>query len=275
GEVGSGEVVMTPGSPVQSGRYEFNIGTAGSTSLVLQTILVPLLLTGEESGAKIVGGTHNPLAPSSDYLRTTYLRAAELSDHLGLDVERVGFFPRGGGRISVAFRPRPLSPISTVERGERELLTATVTVSDSLPVHILDRARTEIEGRAQKSGWPLQIVLARVPTDSPGVAIHLDAHYSGGVAGFTGLGRKGLPTERVVAEAWAELEAFEATDAAVDEHLADQLLLSMLFADGPSEYVTNRVTEHLRTMAWLVSQFGVGSVAIDEETGRVRVTPGG
>lgn len=271
GHVGSTEVTLTPGAPVQPGRYEFEIGTAGSTTLVLQTVLLPLLLAGEDSHVIIGGGTHNPNAPSTDYLGHTFLSASGLP--LDLTVERTGFFPRGGGRISAALRPAPLAPIHRTERGARTLLTAIVTVSDTLPAHILDRAQSEIETRANSAGWPLRIVLSPVPTSSPGMAIHLDAAYSSGTGGFTGLGRKGLSTERVIEETWREFEAFDRTDAVVDEHLADQLILPALFAQGRSEYRTNRVTEHLRTMGWLVPQFGVGEVTIDEAAGLVRVDP--
>ncbi|RYG44221.1 RNA 3'-phosphate cyclase, partial [bacterium] len=187
--------------------------------------------------------------------------------------ERVGFHPRGGGKISAAFRPAPLRPIRRIERGERKIVTATVTISDNLPPHILERAQSELESRAEKAGWPLRTVLLALPSYSPGMAVHLDAVYEGGAGGFTMLGRKGLSTERVVADAWSELHRFDETGATVDEHLADQLLLPALFADGPSEYRTSRVTEHLRTMAWLVPQFGVGEVEIDETTGLVRVQP--
>ena len=267
--VGSHEVTMTPGSPVQPGRYEFDIGTAGSTSLVLQTVLLPLLLAGGESHVTIEGGTHNTHAPTTDYICHTFLGAAGVP--VDVVVERVGFFPRGGGHLSTEIRPGSLSPIRLLHRGSRTLLTAIVTVSESLPDHILHRARMEIENRAEAAGWPLQLVLSPVSSYSPGMAIHLTAAYEGGIAGFTGLGQKGKPTERIVEGAWTEFEAFDASDATVDEHLADQLILPALFADGPSEYRTSRVTEHLRTMAWLVTQFGVGQVSIDEAHGVVRI----
>jgi len=270
--VGSTDVVLTPGSPVQAGRYEFDIGTAGSTALVLQTLLLPLLRTEEPSHVSLVGGTHNLNAPSSDYLRHTFLRGAALQD-VEIAVERVGFFPRGGGRMTVDLRPDRLGPIDRAERGARTLLTAIVSVSDILPPHIVERAHSEIRRRAQASGWVLEPVFVTSPTFSPGMAVHLDAAYENGAGGFTALGRKGLPTERVVEEAWTAMEAFDGSGATVDEHLADQLVLPALFADGASEYRTSRVTEHLRTMAWLVPQFGVGRIAIDEAKDRVRVYP--
>lgn len=270
-QVGATEVTMTPGSPVQPGHYEFDIGTAGSTALVFQTLLMTLLHAGAESNVSIIGGTHNTNAPSTDYLQRTFLPAAGLPARL--NVERAGFFPRGGGLVTAAFCAEPLAPIGLTERGKRTLLTAVVTVSDNLPPHILERAGTEIQRRAEATGWPLSIILSPVPAVSSGMAVHLDASYENGQAGFTGLGRRGVPTERVIEDAWNELEAFDATGASVDEHLADQLILPALFATGPSEYRAARITEHLRTMAWLVPQFGVGTVTIDHATGHVRIHP--
>jgi RNA 3'-terminal phosphate cyclase (ATP) len=270
-QVGATEVTMTPGSPVQPGHYDFDIGTAGSTTLVLQTLLLPLLLAGGESHVSIVGGTHNTNAPSSDYLVDTFLPAAGLPKLL--TTERIGFFPRGGGVVVANPIHAPLPPIQANVRGSRKTLTASVTVSENLPSHILDRAQTEIERRAEATGWPVKVILTVAPSLSPGMAVHLNAAYEHGIGGFTALGRRGLPTERVVEDAFKEFEAFDATEATVDEHLADQLILPALFATGPSEYRTARVTEHLRTMAWLVPQFGVGNVKIDQNTGHVRITP--
>ncbi len=271
GHKGSTEVEMNPGPAVRPGGYEFDVGTAGSTTLVLQTVLMPLLLASAASEVAIVGGTHNDHAPSSDYLQHVFLAAAGLPTVV--TVERVGFFPRGGGRIVATILPRPIEAIALVQRGAREILSAIVTVSDDLPTRILDRAQLEIEARADATEWPLSVVLSSMPSLSPGMAFHLTATYEGGYGGFTALGRKGLRTDRVVENAWSALKGFDPMGASVDEHLADQLVLPMLFATGPSEYRTSRVSEHLRTMAWLVPQFGVGRVDIDEMTGHVRVTP--
>lgn len=271
GEVGATEAVMTPGSPVQPGRYAFDIGTAGSATLVLQTLMLPLLRAEAESHVTIHGGTHNTNAPSSDYLRQTFLLAAGLPVEIA--VERVGFFPRGGGTMTAVLRPGPIQPIHLTTRGDRLRLTATVTIAQALPESILERAQAEAERHAGKAGWPVDVVLAAEPSLSPGMAVHLDAAYAGAAAGFSALGRKGVPTERVVEDAWMEFARFDASDATVDEHLADQLILPALFAERPSEFRTSLVTEHLRTMAWLVPQFGVGAVTIDEADGRVRVEP--
>lgn len=191
GGVGATEVTLTPGSPVQPGRYEFDIGTAGSTSLVLQTVMLPLLLAGEESGVTIVGGTHNTNAPTSDYLGHTFLRAAGVP--VEMVVERVGFFPRGGGKVSATFRPAPLTPIRLTERGARTLLTVIVTVSDTLPPHILERAGAEIRRRAEAAGRPLRLVLAPVPSLSPGMAVHLDRPTRSVPAASPASAEKGCP----------------------------------------------------------------------------------
>lgn len=268
---GSTEVEMIPGHAIRAGSYEFDVATAGSTVLVLQTVLVPLLLADGSSEVTVVGGTHNDHAPSSDYFRDVFLPALGLA--VAAEVEKVGFYPRGGGKVRASIRPAPIQAIRWPRRSEAERLRGVVTASEGLPAHILSRAEAELLRRAEASNRSLDVVLSSVSTLSAGMAIHLEVRYGQGTGGFTALGRRGLPTERVVENAWREFEAFEETDASVDEHLADQLVLPMLFADGPSEYRTSRVTEHLTTLAWLVPQFGVGRVAVDRGTGHVRVEP--
>ena len=273
--IGSQTVVFVPGGPPRPGQYAFDVtdaapgGSAGSAGLVLQTTLLPLALAGEHSTLTVRGGTHVPWAPSISYLEHVYAPALA---HMGVDVRielrEWGFYPAGGGEVrgDISGCERPLRPILLADRGQLEEVFGTA-VAMNLPSHIAQRVSQRARKMLADAGAPVHVEPLRVRGQGPGAGIFLFARYANAVSGFAAYGRKGLPSERVAGAACRELQTHHNSGAPVDPHLADQLLLPMALAEGRSELVTSRVTQHLMTNAWVVRQFLAAEVHVEEREG--------
>lgn len=276
GELGARQLVFSPGK-IRSGHYNFDIGTAGSTSLVLQTVLLPLSRAKKSSSITITGGTHVPWSPCYHYLDLNYL---PFLWKMGLDIhlrmEQAGFYPRGGGRIRVTVEPTEnISPLQLMGRGNLLEIRGISAVSN-LARNIATRQRRQVLGRLGRR-YPLNnIRIAEFPALSPGSMILLLAEFKKSQACYFALGEKGKSADKVADEAIAEFEAFIATDGVIDQYLADQLLLPLALADGPSKYITSQVTNHLITNAEVIQAFLPTEIKINAkigQTGTVEVIP--
>jgi RNA 3'-terminal phosphate cyclase (ATP) len=224
-EIGSRELTFEP-RPVRPGNYRFSIGTAGSATLVLQTVLPALLIAGGPSQLVLEGGTHNPWAPPFDFLQRAYVPLINrMGPHVDVSLERAGFYPAGGGRIAIHVEPAAaLSGFDLLERGKVRSRSARILLS-KLPDHIAQR---EIDTIVQKLNWRRDwCQVDKTPAAGPGniVSIELDCEHVNEV--FTGFGRQGVRAERVAAEAVREVRDYERSGVPVGPHLADQLLLPL------------------------------------------------
>jgi RNA 3'-terminal phosphate cyclase (ATP) len=270
--VGSQELTFRPQS-LRGGHYAFAIGTAGSTTLVLQTILVPLLLAPEGSRIELEGGTHNSAAPSFDFLTRSFLPLlARMGAVVDAKLERPGFYPAGGGRIVVTIEPAAqlaqLAPLELLERGAIVARNARAVVAN-LPY---DVAKREIAVVAEKTGWPEHELQAHTMTGSigPGNVLTIDVVCEHVTEVVTGFGKRGVRAEEVASRAVDEMQRYLDATGAVGEHLADQLLLPMAVGGGGA-FTTLEPTLHTRTNAEVIRTFGVADVRIEEEAGRWRI----
>jgi RNA 3'-terminal phosphate cyclase (ATP) len=252
--VGSQQFTFAPTVPVKPGDYRFDIGTAGAAPLVIQTVLIPLALAGGESRVTVKGGTHVPHAPAAQYLQHVY--AALLAEHgLSADIDSpaAGFFPRGGGEITAKILPSWFTPVDLTERGRLRGIDVYV-VTSQLPEHVAERgasaAAKELRGFRKPAVHTLDL-----PSRGQGAAVVIVAECDTARVGFSAIGERGKPMERVAEEACRDFAAWYRTEAACDEHLADQLVLPMALTPGESRWTTSQVTEHLRTVLWLTAQF--------------------
>jgi RNA 3'-terminal phosphate cyclase (ATP) len=252
-ELGATTLRFEPGDPV-AGDYHYVLGSAGSTLLVLQTVLPALLRTSAPSTLRLEGGTHNPLAPCADFIAETFLPAlARLGVRASLELERHGFYPAGGGSVSVRVEPAPiLARASMMARGERRAVRARALLS-ALPANIAQR---ELEVLARILGLaPEQLSVETVrPALGPGNAVLLRVEHADHIEVFTGYGEKGVSAERVAERLAHEVAIYLQSEACVGEHLADQLLLPMALAGG-GEFTTTTISEHLRSNAALIEKF--------------------
>jgi RNA 3'-terminal phosphate cyclase (ATP) len=204
---------------------------------------------------------------------------------LAAQVELVqwGWYPAGGGEVQCRLAGLPSdasrrgslpTPIETLERGPLLRITGRA-VAANLPSHIAQRMCDRARAMLGELGVPVQIEALRVKAVCPGAGIFLLAEYKQGLAAsFSALGRRGKPSEAVAEEAVAALREHHASGAAVELHLADQLLVPLAVAAGPSQFTVARTTAHLATNAWTIEQFGVAKITIEQDVlAQVRVEP--
>ena len=244
---------------VAAGNYAFSVGTAGSATLVLQTVLPALLLVEGESNLVLEGGTHNPFAPPLDFLVKSYL---PLVNRMGPTVEvelvRPGFYPAGGGQFTVRIRPtRQLGRLELTERGEIRARRVRALVAN-LPRQIAEREWNAI---ARKTGWDEGCFSLEEVPDSRGpgniVLIELESEHLTEV--FTGFGQIGVRAEAVAMRVLDEARAYLAAGVPAGKYLADQLLLPLgigaHFGAGGGVFRTMALSLHATTHLEILHRF--------------------
>ena len=262
-ELGSTQVSFSPNSPA-AGDYAFDIGTAGATSLVLQTLFVPLAFAGAASHMSLGGGTHVLWSPSFHYLEwqwLPWLRATGFRGEIAL--LRPGFYPRGAGSIRARVEPvGALKPLRLVERGNLIRIRGLSGVA-ALPVSIARREHDRMRERLAGLGVPIDIQTCALESISKGNFVILAAEFENGRLCYGSLGAIGKPAEAVADEAVQALLEGLASGGAVDEYLANQLLLPLCFAPGISELAACRITQHLLTNADIIRCFLPVSIEVE------------
>jgi len=252
-QVGSTELCFTPGE-VQGGNYHFNIGTAGSCTLVLQTVLPALLIAEQESRLVITGGTHNMMSPPFHFLQRAFI---PLLNRMGAPVElqlnRFGFYPAGGGEITATIKPSTrLVPLHLESRGERVKAYAESYFA-ALPAHIAERELAVVK---QKLSWSDDQLLMREinRNQGPGNVLLITVEYEQVTEVFTGFAERGVAAEVVAKGAISKAQKYLTSTAVVDTYLADQLLLPMALAGGGS-FTATEWSQHAATNAEVIKKF--------------------
>jgi RNA 3'-terminal phosphate cyclase (ATP) len=250
--IGSETLTFVPNA-VRAGDYRFVIGTAGSASLVLQTVLPALLTADGVSNLTIEGGTHNSLAPTFDCLAHAYLPlVARMGPRVTLELARPGFEPAGGGCVRARIEPVPrLEPLRLESRGAIRNVRAEILLA-RLPEHVAAR---EAQTLAAELGLERSAIAIRTVTDSAGpgnvVTVLVEAEHV--TEAFVGFGRRGIPAERVARAVAEEARRYLAADVPVGLHLADQLLLPLALA-GAGSFVTLPPSAHTLTNGRVIEQ---------------------
>lgn len=251
--LGSEELIFEP-SVVQGGTFEFTIGSAGSTMLVLQTVLPALLCASGPSELLIEGGTHARQAPSFEFITRAFLPLLRrMGANVEVQLERPGFYPAGGGRIRAHITPcAKLERLDLRARGALVSSSATACVSQ-LPGSIAER---ELAILAERLGWPRRALHVRSIRSSlcPGNVLTAELESEHVTEVFTGFGERGRSSEQVASAVADEIERYLASDAPVGEHLADQLLLPMAMSQGGA-FRTLSPTAHTKTQADTIRLF--------------------
>lgn len=269
--IGAKALTFEPGA-INAGAHRFAIGTAGSTMLVLQTVLPALLTASAASDLRLEGGTHNPRAPTFECLARAYLPLIRrMGPRIAIELERVGFEPAGGGVVQVRIEPgQRLDPLHLETRGALLRLAAEVLLN-KLPAHIAEREATTLANVLEIAPESIRV---RFVDDSPGpgnvVSVFAESEHVTEV--FAEFGRRGVPAERVAQHAALAAKRYLASDAPIGVHLADQLLLPLALAGGGS-FVTLPPSAHTRTNIDVIQAFlpvAIRCAALDE-TGRWRI----
>ena len=284
-ELGSLSLTFRPRSRPRSGEYAWDVaaarrgGSAGATSLVFQALVLPLLRAEGDSTLILRGGTHVAWSPPLHYLQSVYLpMLRQMGAEAQVDIERWGWYPLGGGLITARIAglrgdSSSLEGISIHSRGPIKRLSG-ISATSNLPAHIAQRQKDQAENVLHAEGLEAHIELVDAPAQGQGTLVFIAAQFEKASAGFTALGRKGKPAERVADEACQHFLRYYHSGAALDQHLADQLVMPLSLAKGPSSFTTCRLTQHLLTNAWIVEQFLGKCVSIkgaEGEAGEVSI----
>ena len=249
--LGSSRLVFEPGE-IRAGDYEFSIGSAGSSTLVLQTLLPALLFGGDSSQVSVCGGTHNPAAPPADFLMRGWLPLlTRMGIHVELELLRHGFFPAGGGQVSAKIhRCSQFVPLDLKTRGALKSIRAVAVVA-AIPDRVAERELDVVRACFPSA----ELEYRSLPTsEGPGNVLMIEMAYDNVVEVFCGFGQKGVSAETVAARVVGEARQFHASGAAVGEHMADQLLIPMALA-GAGNFTTNVLSLHLKTNAEVIEKF--------------------
>jgi RNA 3'-terminal phosphate cyclase (ATP) len=250
--IGSGEIAFRPGA-IRAGDYRFAVGTAGSTGLVLQTILMPLLAADGPSRLVLEGGTHAMMAPPFDFIARVFLPILNrMGPRVAARLIRHGYFPRGGGRIEVDIDPAPLARIDCLDRGALRRVSATAMIA-GLPFEIAER---EIETARKLLDWSDEAFSVRqLPEEmGPGNVLLLEAEFEQTAEIVTGFGKLGVSAELLAKTAAQRMAGFLACPAFAGPYLADQLLLPFALAGGGA-FTTVKPSQHARTAADVIALF--------------------
>jgi RNA 3'-phosphate cyclase len=263
---------------IYPGRFKFDIATAGSTSLVLQTIYLPLSFCTGSSTVSISGGTHVPHSPSFEYLNAHWLKfLAQIGFNIGLKLNQAGFYPQGGGCIQARIKPVELiNPLILTERGKLLQIRGVSAVSN-LNRSIAERQRNQVLRRLGDRYFLNDIRIVQLPSKFKGTFMLLVAEFDNTQACYFSLGELGKPAERVADEVVNCMEYFLKSDAFIDQFLSDQLLLPLSFARGASRFRTPKITQHIITNANIIAMFLPVKINIEGEIGEpglIVVDPG-
>lgn len=251
-ELGSTRLAFRPGK-IRGGSYRFTISTAGSTMLVLQTVLPALLCAEEPSTVELRGGTHNPMAPTADFLQRAFAPLlARMGAPFELELAVHGFYPAGGGVAFARIEPAQWRSLELLERPRAPRAAHARIVSANLSPHVAEREATLVRSRLGLDARAVRT--ENVASPGPGNAILIELDLGASRELVCALGEKGLPAEEVATNAVDETLRLLAARVPVGEHLADQLLLPLALAGGGA-FRTLPPTEHTRTNAQVIERF--------------------
>jgi RNA 3'-terminal phosphate cyclase (ATP) len=281
-EIGSQSLTFSPGK-IRGGVYRFNVaeerGSAGSVTLILQVLLLPLCFGPSSSQVTLLGGTHVPWSPPFHYLSTVLLPTlGRMGLRCEAEIGKWGWYPKGGGIVRIKTLPvRELKSIDLSTRGRPRSIVG-ISATSNLPAHIALRQKERAHQRVKETLDLIAdiIIMDKAPSPGQGTALFLRLESEGGVSGFSALGRRGKRAEEVADEAVGQLAEYMDSGRCIDPYLSDQLIPFAALAKGKSIFTVSRITRHLLTNIWVVKQFL--NVRIDVEgregePGRVEIVP--
>ncbi|HEX8137733.1 MAG TPA: RNA 3'-terminal phosphate cyclase [Pyrinomonadaceae bacterium] len=265
--VGSTQFTFAP-REVVPGDYTFSIGTAGSTTLVLQTVLPPLMIAASPSRLTLEGGTHNVHAPPFEFIAETFLPLINrMGPQVWIELRRYGFYPPGGGRFTVSIEPAPrLTRLDIAERGPIRAQRARALVVN-LPAQIGYRELAVVKEKLGLGDDQMEVETS-TNAFSPGnvLTIHVASEHLTEVV--TGMGERGVRAETVAAGAAQEALDYLESGASVGQHLADQLLVPLALAGGGS-FLTMQPSLHTTTNIAVIKNFLDTTITVEQVSERL------
>lgn len=236
---------------VQAGKYDFHIGSAGSTILVLQTLLPALMMQSESSQISIHGGTHNPMAPTADFIEKCFLPAIQrLGIHIDFECKRAGFFPIGAGQINATIYPWTEQTKYIAQDRGKVLDTIAYASALNIPVSIADRELEVLNNKLDLTERKRLNFQGISQGNTAFVVLNYEHHQQV----FSALGEMKKSAEKVASDLAKEVKAYLNADAIADEYLTDQLLLPLALGQG-GVFTAQVISEHSKTQAEIIQKF--------------------
>jgi RNA 3'-terminal phosphate cyclase (ATP) len=277
GAIPQSQVLRFSPKKIKRGNHIFDVGTAGSVCLVLQSIILPLSLAGASSILRIKGGTHVPFSPPVTYFqKILFPMLNRLGLNFTIEIKKWGWYPKGGGEIVCKVKPaEKIEPLNLIERGRLLELTGLSAVSN-LPLSIAQRQKQEAEKILKENNFKLETEITDPPSVGKGSFFFLFASFENSFAGFSSLEAIGKRAEQVSDEACRDFLDFMKTSSAIEEHLADQLIPFLALAQAESNFSVSRISQHLLTNIWMTQQFLPVKIGVDgreNQPGEIKVIP--
>ncbi|MCL0089658.1 RNA 3'-terminal phosphate cyclase [Dehalococcoidia bacterium] len=259
-EAKSSEVIYSPGSPIKGGHYEWDIGTAGSTTMLLMSLLPLACFADKQTSLRLTGGLFQDFAPSAHHMQhVLFPTLAKMGIQAEMEIVRPGYVPRGGGIIQANIKPlRGMKPLVLLERGRVKEIRGLSLSSHLRKARVSERMAGECRSLLAQAGYQSYIETLWDETSSQegaGLAVWTESD-SGCLLGADRAGRKGRSSEQIGRYVARTLLEDLAAGATVDRYLADQLIIYAALAGGTTEYQIPRLTDHVDTNLWLVERFG-------------------
>jgi RNA 3'-terminal phosphate cyclase (ATP) len=258
-ELHSTELTFSPGK-IKGGKYIFDVRdvkeSAGSVGLILQTVILPLSFSGMDSHIILRGGTHLNWSPCFEYLNEIFIPTVkQMGMECNLKISKYGYYPIGGGEIEATIgKIGELKSIEMLERGKLVKIDGEAVISN-LPIDIAKREKTAALKKLVNLNCGKKIIEKNALSEGKGTFIFLKSEYEKCIAGFSSIGEIKKSAEEVGFEATEKLVAFEKSNAAIDEHLSDQIMIYAALAKGKTKYKAEKITNHLKTNAYTIRQF--------------------
>jgi RNA 3'-phosphate cyclase len=274
-ELHSQRIAFCPGA-LRGGEFRFDVGTAGSISLVLQAVLPALIAAPQPSRVLVTGGTDVRMAPPIDYLKEVLVPLiVRMGADIRIKIRRRGYFPGGGGEVCAEVVPATLQPLQLSEAGALRALKARVHVSN-LPLHIAERMRDAMTARLRPvTGQSVDVELLSMGPGAavgPGGAIVAWADTEQTVLGAARVAERGIRAETLGDAVGGGLATDLIAGVTLDLHASDQLLVYLALAGGSSLFRSRRLSSHARTAMWLIEQFLPVHFRVADRDERVTVT---
>ncbi len=258
-EVGSQEIVYHPGPVLHPGKYAFDVGSAGSTTLLSFALIIPALYATGPCSVTVTGGLFQDFAPTAFHMKHCVLPLlARMGAPISLNVARPGYVPQGQGRLTMTIGPLlgPLRPLHLVNQGEIGIIRGFSLASHLAEQRVAQRMAQTCTRALQERGLSAHIEIREDTLAAQrGAALIIWAETgTGAILGADMAGAQGRSSEKIGKSVASDLLQDLSTGAAVDRHLADQLIIFAALAHGTTSYRIPEVTDHVESNLWLVQE---------------------
>jgi RNA 3'-terminal phosphate cyclase (ATP) len=258
-EVASQEVYYRPGPVIRGGLRHWDIGTAGSATMLAFCVLPLGAFADAPSRFTIRGGLFQDHAPTFFHMQHVLLPVLErMGVRASLSMLRPGFVPEGRGELLLEVSPRkaPIEPLQARKQGEISRVRGIALASHLREELVARRMADQARELLKRAGLSADIdILEDDRAVQRGAALLVWIETQTGCRlGSDQAGKRGRRSENIAAHVVKMLREDIHSGATADRFLADQLILFAALAEGRTEYIVPRMTDHVASNLWLVEK---------------------